>query len=184
MTGVAPDPGWPRGPSLVFPMPAYLLRREGRDGRRVCREITVSFVYAQVVVALLAVFVMGTTGGGVAIQWLVLAAVTVGAVGLRAWARRPLDCSSDGALVVGYQTRFFVRSAAANAVGLAGFVARQLGPSPWPSVVGAVVAIGLLVLDAPSRAALEREDAALARDGCGRSLIAALAAGLPPIGRR
>lgn len=184
MADVAADPGWPRVPSLVFPMPAYLIRREGHDGRRVCREITVSFVYAQVVVALVAVFVMGTTGGSAAVQWLVLGAVTVGAVGLRTWARRPLDCASDGALVVGYQTRFFIQSAAANAVGLVGFVARQLGPSPWPSVVGAVVAIVLLVLDAPTVAALEREDAALASGGCGRSLVAALAAGLPTIGRR
>lgn len=184
MAAIAPDPGWPRGPSLVFPMPAYLIRREGHDGRRVCREITVSFVYAQVAVALVAVFVMGTTGGSVAVQWLVLGAVALGAVGLRTWAHRPLDCTSDAALVVGYQTRFFVRSAAANAVGLVGFVARQLGPSPWPSVVGAVVAIGLLGLDAPTRAALDREDATLAREGCGRSLVGALAAGLPTIGRR
>ena len=184
MAEVTPDPGWPRGPSLVFPMPAYLLRREGADGRRVCREITVSFVYAQVAVAVVALLVMGTTGGSAVVQWLVLGAVGLGAVGLRTWAHRPLDCASDAGLVVGYQTRFFIRSAAANAVGLVGFVVRQLGPSPWPSVVGAVVAIGLLVLDAPTQAALRREDAALAEEGCGRSLVAALAAGLPPIGRR
>lgn len=181
---VAPDPGWPRFPSLVFPMPAYLLRREGQDGRRVCREITVSFVWAQVAVAALGVFVMGTTGGRVAVQWLVVGVVAAGALALRAWSRRPLDCSSDGALVVGYQTRYFIRSAVANAVGLAGFVARQLGPSPWPTVLGALVAIVMLLVDAPTRAALDREDADLARAGCGRSLVTALAAGLPPIGRR
>lgn len=184
MAAVAPDPGWPRFPALVFPMPAYLIRREGVDGRRVLREITVSFVWAQVAVGLLAAFLMGQTGGRVAIQWLVLGAVAVGAVGLRTWARRPLDCSSDAALVVGYQTRCFIRTAAANAVGLAGFVARQLGPSVWPTVVGTAVAVVLLVVDAPTRAALEREDEELAQAGCGRSLVAALVAGLPPIGRR
>jgi hypothetical protein len=184
MAAVAPDPGWPRFPALIFPMPAYLMRREGADGRRVVREITVSFVWAQVAMGLLAVLVMGQTGGSVAIQWLVLGAVAVGAVGLRTWARRPLDCSSDAALVVGYQTRFFIRSAAANAVGLVGFVVRQLGPSVWPTVVGVAVAVVLLVVDAPTHAALEREDAHLAEHGCGRSLAAVLALGLPTIGRR
>jgi hypothetical protein len=184
MAAVPPDPGWPRVPALIFPMPAYLMRREGVDGRRVVREITVSFVWAQVAMGVFAASVMGRNGGSVAVQWLVLAAVAAGAVGLRTWARRPLDCSSDAALVVGYQTRFFIRSAAANAVGLVGFVARQLGPSVWPTVVGVAVAVVLLVMDAPTHAALEREDAHLAAAGCGRSLVAALALGLPTLGRR
>jgi hypothetical protein len=184
MAAVAPDPGWPRFPALIFPMPAYLMRHEGVDGRRVVREITVSFVWAQVAMGLLAALAMGQTGGSIVVQWVVLGAVVVGAVGLRTWARRPLDCSSDAALVVGYQTRFFIRSAAANAVGLVGFVVRQLGPSVWPTVVGVAVAVVLLVADAPTAAALGREDAHLAEGGCGRSLVAALALGLPTLGRR
>ncbi len=155
----------------------YILMHAADDQRRVLRSITVGF--AEMILAI------GVAGGvflrdapGATGPWLVgicLGLMAAPLLGRR--LQRPLDCTSDIAMVDSFRTRLFVRASFGNLPVLAGLVVTSFGGPIWLLAVGVLVSLGALVIDAPTRSNLEREDQALRADGCDRSLVAALAAG-------
>jgi hypothetical protein len=83
---------------------------------------------------------------------------------------RPLDCSDEAALLVGYRTRFFLRVAVAEAPALVGFVGSFLSGEAWMYPLGALFAAVGFVRLAPTRRNLERDQEELNQRGCGLSL--------------
>ncbi|MGZ4677746.1 MAG: hypothetical protein ACXV8Y_14540 [Acidimicrobiia bacterium] len=176
------DPGWPWCSAAVLPGMSryYLVKHAHDDQRRVLRSYTVGFVQMVVGIAVIGTVVLGGARGGAAPALVGLCGALMLAPLAGRLVRRPLDCSSDHALVDTYRTRFFLRSAFANLPTLAGFVAFVAGGPLWLFGLGVVISLGALVVDAPTRGNLVREDAALRAAGCGRSLTPALATGGAP----
>ena len=169
------DPGWP-SPSISLAMlvPGLMARRvrEAGDGLVALRRVTISFTNALVLFGVVLTF--AAPGGGAAMPWVVVpvAVALVGAV-IRRQVERPLDCSSETALAASYRTRYFVRLAFADAVALSGFVAAFAGGPRWVYyAAGAFTLYRIWAHVAPTRSALEREQAELRR--CRYSLVAAL----------
>jgi hypothetical protein len=181
-----PDPGWPAFGPALFPggLQWYLKRHGDDDQRRVLRALWLSYVEADVLFAVIAVAITAGRSSAGTLGPLLLAATALVAVGMRlvGLTRRPLDCASDATLLTSYRSRFFLRTAFAESVVLIGFATTMRGDGAWLVVVGAVVALALMAVDAPTRANLERDDAALRRGGCGRSLVVALSGGNGPPG--
>lgn len=173
------DPGWPWYSTTVLPgmTRRYLVMHSADDQRRVLRTITVGFVEMIVGLAILGIWM--STGGAHDASPVLIGASGVAMVA-PLFARRlgrGLDCSSNVALAESYRTRFFLRAAFANVPALAAFVVIATGGPAWLFGVGLTISIATVFFDAPTRARLAREDAALAAGGCGRSLVAALAGG-------
>ena len=90
-------------------------------------------------------------------------------------AEKPLDCASDTALAGAYRTRFFLRIALAESVGLFGFTFAFIGGGKWLYYAGAAFTLfRFWTHAAPTRSALVRDQEDLNASGCGRSLVAAL----------
>ena len=87
---------------------------------------------------------------------------------------RPLDCSSDSALVQAYRTRLFLRIAFAESIALFAFVFCFVNGPKWIYYLGAGITSVRMAMYAPTRQALERDQEELAARGCDRSLVAAL----------
>jgi hypothetical protein len=88
---------------------------------------------------------------------------------------RPLPCSDETALVVGYRTRLFLRIAFANAAALIGFVGFSLSEEAWMYPLGALFTVMGYARLAPSRRNLENDQQELSQRGCSLSLASALA---------
>jgi hypothetical protein len=176
---VPEDPGWPWFSTTLLPgmTRRYIVMHSADDQRRVLRSVTVGFVEMLVAISALGVWLGLGAARGASPVLLTVCGVAMLAPVLGRRAARPLDCTTDVALVESYRTRFFLRAAFANVPGLAGFVVIASGGPAWLFGVGVVVALVAFAVDAPTRAHLAAEDAALRADGCDRSLVAALAQG-------
>ncbi len=97
------------------------------------------------------------------------------AVGSR-FLERPLDCADEIALVRSYSTRFFVRIGGGEVAALAGFVAAMALKSPVVYLAGLAVTFVAWWRAAPTARHLAGDQESLNREGCGRSLLAALTA--------
>jgi hypothetical protein len=119
----------------------------------------------------------GVGGGiGVSTGLLALAVGMLGVlslVGSRA-VEKPLDASSDSALLGTYRTRFFMRLAFSEAPALFGFVAFILSGASWLYLVGGVFSVIGLWITAPTAGNLARDQDALSGAGFPKSLVATL----------
>lgn len=161
------DPGWRPGP------------RDGRpDGLVALRFVFLAVVWGLVLVGVIvAVLVSQADGEGSVSTW--PAAAAVAAVGIAALAfvlRVPvrLDCSDELALARSWRSRFFARTAAAEASALAGFVAVVLTGAPALYALGLLFTAAGLAVSGPTRANLIRDQERLALDGCAIALVPAL----------
>jgi hypothetical protein len=111
--------------------------------------------------------------------WLLgLFALTILCVVTPTFAERPLDDSSPAMLFASYRTRFFLRIAFGESIALFSFTFTFLGAPPWIYYLGCAIAlIRLWTNAAPTRRAVERDQAALNARGSRLSLVAALRAG-------
>jgi hypothetical protein len=148
------------------------------------RQVFTSLAIALVLIGFIAVTVGADIDDESSGPSLTVVAAVVGAYGLFSLVvprllDRPLDCSSEGALVTGYRTRFFLRIAFADAAALGGFVGTFIAHEAWVYPLGAFfAAIGFVRL-APSNRNLELEQLALNQRGCGLSLRGLLLAARP-----
>jgi hypothetical protein len=178
------DPGWGGFlPGLLALVPGglqYLQRRSGPSGRNplvmLCGMFT-AFAFALVMVGVVVVLVAGDLSD----DPLPAAAVAVGVAAVGAFSLvaarfvdRPLDCSSDLALVGTYRTRFFLRLMFADTAALIGFVGVIMCDEAWIYAVGLPFAAVGFLRAAPSRGNIERDQEVFTSAGCGRSLSAAL----------
>lgn len=87
---------------------------------------------------------------------------------------RPLDVSSEQALQASYRGRYIIWTAAAEAAGLAGFVAALVVVQWWVLVIAALISGVGLYLAAPTEAAVQRDEERLQAQGSRYSLTAVL----------
>jgi F0F1-type ATP synthase membrane subunit c/vacuolar-type H+-ATPase subunit K len=181
------DPGWPRSPSaLLFLVPGLMqrrLRRSRLDGLTLLRQVVLSFSATLVLFGVVLAFMPAPRGRAVPLLALlaILAVVAIATTLLGNVMGRPPDCSSPRALAGNYRTRFFVKLAFADSVGLLGFVlALRAGPRLIYYLAAAFTLVRIWTGIAPTRSALAREQEALHAQGCGLSLIAALRTTTPP----
>jgi F0F1-type ATP synthase membrane subunit c/vacuolar-type H+-ATPase subunit K len=177
------DPGWPGVMSaLVFLVPGAVqrqARKPGTDGLVLMRQAVQGFSVTLVLIGVVVAFVQ-TRAGSPLPSAAILAAVAIGSVVVARLAEKPLDCTSPTALAGSYRTRFFVQVALAESVAMVGFLFAFLGGPRWIYFAGAAFALVRFWTGiAPTRAVLARDQRALAAQGCGQSLIAALRGGPP-----
>ena len=162
-------------PGMMIPGVAIVRaqRTAGTDGLVVLRSLFLSFATAIVLIAGVVLLIGDVTTGtvrtalGIGIV-LVLAGVSFA---VQAVALRALDGSSDEALGNSYRTRFFLRIALSEAIGLVGFmVGLMVGPW-WAYFPAAVLSLASLSRAAPTRARLASDQDALSLAGCNRSLV-------------
>lgn len=178
------DPGWRSSKSML--VPGLGVRRAQAEGSanalQMLRLLFTSFVTTLVLIGLVVLFIGGSvaTGSGGPSPPLVAAGVVAfGLVSVVAprLIERPLDCSSEVALLTGYRTRFFLRIAFAEAAALVGFVGVFLSGEAWMYPLGALfTAVGFIRV-APTSRNLERDQEALNLAGCGLSLTTLLVTG-------
>lgn len=172
------DPGWPLGwRVLILIVPGMLqhqIRQARGDGLLMLRNVFASFVLAIVMFGVVLIFIP------VPLQvspwpWL-FAVLVIAAVSITASKvfERPLDCTSDASLAGSYRTRFFLRIAFAEAIALFAFVFYFLTGPLWIYYVGAAIALARMLPQAPTSAALVRDQDDLTARGCSRSLVSAL----------
>jgi hypothetical protein len=177
------DPRWFSIRSLAWALlPAFGTRRAHDAGAasalQLLRQVFVSFVMALVLIGVVtAVIASGPSesdGPSASVVAAAVAALGVISLIVPRLFERPLDCTTDAALVTGYRTRFFLRIAIAEAAALLGFVGALVAGEAWIYALGAAfTAVGFARL-APSRRNLDREQEALNLQGCGRSLLSLL----------
>ena len=193
------DPGWGDAVrALAWALiPGMNMRRMRRGGRRgvnglvVLRLIFVNFLIALALIGVVTTVLINTRsfkGNSVAAAAPTgVVVVVLGLVSLvtTPMVERPLDCATDATLLASYRTRFFLRIAMSEAVGLLGFVGFLLSGRWWLYALGAAfTAVGFARL-APTRANLARDQERLRTSGCLRSLVPVLAGvGPPGAGRR
>lgn len=162
-------------PGMLIPGVAIVRaqRTAGTDGLVVLRSLFLSFATAIVLIAGVVLLIGDVTTGtvrtalGVGIV-LVMAGVSFAA---QAIAMRTLDGSSDQALGESYRTRFFLRIALSEAIGLVGFVVGLAVGPWWAYFLAAALSLASLSRVAPTRAHLASDQDALSLAGCTRSLV-------------
>lgn len=140
----------------------------------VLRALFTSYVVALVVFGVvLAVIAGGMEPGGTSTPAVTAGITAIGALSivLPRLVERPLDCSSEGALLGGYRTRFFLRLAFADAAALVGFVGAILTGEAWLYLVGVPFAAVGFVRLAPTTRNIDRDQDVLNQQGCGLSLV-------------
>jgi hypothetical protein len=145
-----------------------------RSGLLGIQLIFCSFVAAVFLFAFLLPFVI-TEPQSSPWVWAVLA-LSSGAVfeGARRLTERPLDCSTERALIDSWGRQFFVRVVCSEASALVGFVGAFVTGHWWVYVFGAVPTLIAFWRMAPTTANVQREGATLASSGCGLDLYAVL----------
>jgi hypothetical protein len=170
------DPGWPNPLRMMIPGAALRGARTGSlDGLVATRMAFLAFSNALVVFAVVVAFAATGDGDGAAVWIVVVALLAVVAAFVVPRFEPPLDCSSEERLASSYRTRFFVRIASGDLIGIVGFVGAFVTGAPWLYYVAGVVALSALwARAAPTRRALEHDQARLRDDGCRISLVSAL----------
>lgn len=171
------DPGW----RAVF--------GGGSGGRLSALRLVFAAVVVGVVTLGIVVLILemsgagvGTSAGGVAPGVLVAIVIVIGTgalVGGELVGRRPLDCSSDAALVNSYNLRFFLRIAVAEVPALVGFLGYVLSGGVELFLAGAAFSLVALYRAAPTVGRVAAETERLRTGGCGRNLVLALRTAAP-----
>ncbi len=165
---------------LAFMVPGLMqsrLRRSGADGLMLLRQVTMSFTLQTVLFGVVLAFIP-LRRGRMVLLLVVLVVVAVATTAIEQKVERPLDCSSAAALSGSYRTRFFLRVAFAETVALFGFGFAFSGGTIWIYYAGAMFTLARFWTGiAPTRSTLAQDQANLAAEGCGLSLIAALRSG-------
>jgi hypothetical protein len=177
------DPGWrlsPRMLLMLVPFMGSLLLRSGRgpgnDGLDGLRQVWTSFVASAVLFGVVLLLVVpkdidrAPAGPGVA-ALVVIAAACFAVVPI---VERPLRGDDATALAESYRTRFFLRTAFAQAPALFAFIAVFLVNQVWVYWVILPLAIAAYVRNAPTSGHLERDQWNLSQRGCDVSLVRAL----------
>jgi hypothetical protein len=185
------DPGWFTKSMLWALVPGFGIQRAmaSPDGsallllRAMFTSVVMTLVAFGVVLALIA---GGMEPDGTSTSVVAAGVAMIGALSLvlPRVVEQPLDCSSEGALVGGYRTRFFLRVAFAEAAALAGFVGAFLTGEAWMYLVGMpFTAVGFVRL-APTTRNIDRDQDALNQQGCGLSLMHLMVTSRPAPGTR
>jgi hypothetical protein len=174
------DPGWQLAPSSLLPHRRGAVARTASSGGALAamRYLCLAFSGALVSIAIVIASLPDSSKGS-PWPWL-LVVVGIGLVSglLSRFAEQPLDIASSTKLFASYQSRFFLRIAFAESIALFAFTFTFLGAPPWIYYVGCAVAlIRLWTNAAPTRGALERDQADVTARGSALSLVAALRAG-------
>jgi hypothetical protein len=172
------DPGWPARRSLfvILPGGTYFARKDKDrlDALAMIRLLYTAFATAIVWFAVVVLFTRQPQRGSVT-PWLVaIVAVALIALAVSKVVERPLDCETDVTLATSFRIRFFVRVACAEAAALFAFFASFVNGPGWIFLVGAALSLARMTAQAPTRAALQRDQDTLSANGCTRSLVAAL----------
>ena len=181
------DPGWSQplrlaGLGFILPFPHFAMwrmRKKGADSLTALRTIFLSWVQSGVLIVLVLWLVLrDASGEGSLDPPLAVALVCLSGVGgllmTRLAAQRPLDTSDTEKLAADYRTRFFLRTALAQASLLTGFVCAFVTDRWWMVLVGVpFAAVGFLIA-APTRGNLARTQAKVHRQGSTLDLIEAL----------
>lgn len=119
-----------------------------------------------------------------AVPWLV-SAVGVASLAAVEWSkRRPLDTSSEAALAATYRAYWFMGLAFAQSAGTFGFVGAIVTGRWWVFAVGFAFSVVGWIAIAPTDAALQRKEDALAAAGVPYSLRQSLRDTVPPASSR
>jgi hypothetical protein len=183
MAGTTPgdDPGWGKvGDVLIGAVAPWIAAGRAATAPNVLvtlRTTFLSFACSALLIGVTALYFADSaddplldTGPGT------IAVLVLGGVGVVAARRmRGLECGDAGALVGSYRTRFFIRLGSSEAAALEGFVVSLLTGSVVPYLAGLVIAAIGFAGVAPTRAALQRDQAELAAQGCAHDLAALLA---------
>jgi len=172
----ADDPGWHLDWRAMVPF--VQVRYFGRGGDESLTLLRSAYISFPISLCLFCLVLLGILPLGidyVAVLW----ALGIGVLALVLYVveprlEPPLVCASDQTLAGGFRSRVFLRIAFANSAALCGFTAAFIINSSFVYFAGLVASIPALVRAAPTRAALDREQAELTARGCDRSLIAAL----------
>jgi F0F1-type ATP synthase membrane subunit c/vacuolar-type H+-ATPase subunit K len=173
------DPGWRldwRVLIVIMPGGLQWQARHTRagDSLTMVRNLFVSFASSVVLFGVVLAFISVPQRGPAWAWVLPLLAIAAVALGVANALERPLDCSSDTTLAGSYRTRYFLRMAFTELVALAAFVMYFLDGPRWIYYLGAVISLARMISQAPTAAALVRDQDALVMQGCSRSLVAAL----------
>lgn len=183
----ADDPGWSMvlGGIPASLIPTLAMRRFKRqakkgdvDGLVMLRSVFAAFAAAIANIAVVVV-VLRVTSSLESVLPSVPVVLGVAVVGMATLAAvrfftDRLDCSSDGALVGSYRTRFFLQLAFAESAALVGFLGFILTVQPLVYLVGAAfTAVGFTML-APTAGNLAEDQYRLAAKGCPHNLTALL----------
>jgi hypothetical protein len=175
------DPGWRLSPKmllvLVPGLGSTIMRRPANgDGLEATRQMWTAFVGSSVLFGVVLLLVVpGDIDKRPAGPW-VIGLVTIGLalLGLVRVIERPLQCTDPLALASSYRTRFFLRTAFAQATALLAFVSVFIVNQAWLYWAVLPVALAGHVRNAPTRAHLERDQHELSQRGCALSLVRAL----------
>jgi hypothetical protein len=172
------DPGWQLSwRVLLFFVPGAIPRaakQAGDDALTALRLVFTSFVMAVVLFGVV-LFFLPTDDQVSPWPWVVaLLVIAVVCVVASRLAERPLDCTSDFTLASTFRIRFFKRMAFAEAIALFAFVFRFTTNVRWIYYLGAAISLARMLTEAPTPAALVRDQDELSANGCSRSLVAAL----------
>ncbi|HEX2030217.1 MAG TPA: hypothetical protein VHL78_02285 [Actinomycetota bacterium] len=171
------DPGW--GAAFKVLIPFAVFSKKVRTSARRSALIALRLLYMAFVTALvlyvhvLTFIVPGVAVEGMFVLW--VANLSVIMLVLDLWlAARPLDITSERALVDSYRTNFFFKLAASEVPALAGFALAFVGDSLAPYLVGMVAGLLGLAIAAPTRANIERRQREISARGSTLSLGRAL----------
>jgi hypothetical protein len=176
------DPGWPMGLGMLWILvPNYGVKRVGRGQPAITalRLAWTGFALSLLGFGIVMAFLFaGAHHQRSQDPWLYL--VLMAAAVLVRWMveprmERPLDGSSESALVGTYSTRFFLRVAFSEIPALLGFVAAFATGELWVYGLGVLLAAPGLLQAAPTRANLRRDQNRLSEAGVRLSLIRVLA---------
>ena len=183
--GQSQDPGWRAALSwklfLFAAAPALLTRGLAGDepgsvlmrvrGLWLSQIVTVAYIVA------VTTFVSGEQDVSETPAWWWAAQIGYGAlnIGLVLWARkRPLDATDDESLRKSYLASFMLGYAFTMSPAIIGFVGVFVVGGMAPLLVGLILFAVALLLNAPTRAAIERRQSELQGQGSTRSLMDAL----------
>ena len=180
---MADDPGWREAmrsaPLVVIPGMLQHRMRSGSSPLVVMRTVVLSFGLSLGLIGVVVAILTSTLERPPAMQTSAGAAVLAGvaiiaSTGIAAVRRRRLDCSTSTTLARSYRARWFLQVAAAMSCALVGFAMFVTTDTWWLYAVAFAIAIGLLIVIAPTRKRLQAEAEVLRRFGCRQSLLAAL----------
>jgi hypothetical protein len=154
------------------------LRGRSQDGLLMLRQLFLHFLVAVLLIGMVAgVVSLDERPSSTEQQVAVILLVALGTACLAAaewFGRKPLDCSDDAHLAVGYRSRFFLRIAFSEAVALFGFVSVFVVGRWWLYWVGAAFTLVGFARLAPTAANLTADQWRLTQAGCTRSLVEVL----------
>jgi len=160
-----------------FLIPGYFsyARRKGRkqDGLETLRQLWFSFATSGVLYGVVIAFMELRSAKKSATPWVVALSIATALclVVEGAFGRRSLDCRDLGKLLASYRTRFFARTASAQAIALFAFAATMVVAQKW--IYWLFLPFSLLgsVRNAPTGRHLRQDQENLRAAGCQLSIV-------------